>query len=185
MSNKTPIGNGQQAKSRRLAAIAALVLLALAVAALAINSIRALHAWPSHGGAGDAGLRHGLGGIAPAGPRRPALMVLAGLLLVGAIAVLLTGRILAETFAAVGLFMLSTVAQRAEPSGCASRFPHRPTRAVMIWNPRSGRGQAAAAHLDAEARARGIEPIELRPGDDLQELVRDRSRCRRNCRRGR
>ena len=42
-----------------------------------------------------------------------------------------------------------------------------------MWNPRSGGGKAAAVHLDEQARARGIEPIELRPGDDLVQLVRD------------
>ena len=33
----------------------------------------------------------------------------------------------------------------------------------MIWNPKSGGGKATAAHLDVEARARGIEPIQLQP----------------------
>ncbi len=48
-----------------------------------------------------------------------------------------------------------------------------PKRPVVVWNPRSGGGKAAAVHLDEQARVRGIEPIELRPGDDLVQLVRD------------
>src|SRR6185369_13549222 len=49
----------------------------------------------------------------------------------------------------------------------------RPARPVLFWNPRSGGGKAARARLSDEARARGIEPIELVPGTDLEQLVRD------------
>jgi diacylglycerol kinase family enzyme len=175
MSNEVSIRNGHQAmKSRRLAAIAALVLLALAVTAMVLNSIRvfprglltAVLVALSFGTLWEAFRRPGR--------VRPALMVLAGLLLIAAVAALLTGRILAEAFVAIGLFLLSTVAaRRAFRTRIALPPAERPRRPVMIWNPRSGRGQAAAANLDAEARARGIEPIELRPGDDLHVLVRD------------
>ena len=44
---------------------------------------------------------------------------------------------------------------------------------MVFWNPKSGGGKALAANLADEARARGIEPIELKPGDDLEQLVRD------------
>jgi diacylglycerol kinase family enzyme len=49
----------------------------------------------------------------------------------------------------------------------------RPERAVVIWNPRSGGGKAVKHDLPGEARKRGIEPIELKPGDDLVQLVND------------
>ena len=42
----------------------------------------------------------------------------------------------------------------------------------MVWNPKSGGGKAVSNHLADEARKRGIEPIELKPGDDLEQLVR-------------
>jgi diacylglycerol kinase family enzyme len=48
----------------------------------------------------------------------------------------------------------------------------RPDRPVLFYNPKSGGGKAERFSLDTEARARGIEPIELTPGDDLAELVR-------------
>ena len=48
----------------------------------------------------------------------------------------------------------------------------RPERPVLFYNPRSGGGKAARFHVAREARRRGIEPIELRQGDDLEELVR-------------
>jgi diacylglycerol kinase family enzyme len=49
----------------------------------------------------------------------------------------------------------------------------RPAHPVLLWNPRSGGGKAARAHLCDEALARGIEPIEITPGIDLERLVRD------------
>ena len=48
----------------------------------------------------------------------------------------------------------------------------RPRRPVVFINPRSGDGKAARFRLAAEARARGIQPIVLRAGDDLAALVR-------------
>jgi diacylglycerol kinase family enzyme len=49
----------------------------------------------------------------------------------------------------------------------------RPQQAVLFFNPRSGGGKAERFHLEREAHRRGIVPIELRPGDDLERLVRD------------
>jgi diacylglycerol kinase family enzyme len=47
-----------------------------------------------------------------------------------------------------------------------------PRRPVLFFNPRSGGGKAERFALAKEARDRGIEPIELKPGDDLEVLVR-------------
>jgi hypothetical protein len=49
----------------------------------------------------------------------------------------------------------------------------RPRHPVLFFNPRSGGGKAARFHIGDEARARGIEPVELTPGADLETLVRD------------
>jgi diacylglycerol kinase family enzyme len=43
---------------------------------------------------------------------------------------------------------------------------------VLFFNPRSGGGKAERFALAQEAAERGIEPIELKPGDDLETLVR-------------
>ena len=48
----------------------------------------------------------------------------------------------------------------------------RPQRPVVVVNPRSGNGRAARAGLAAAARDRGIDVLELRPGEDLAALVR-------------
>ncbi|HEY6671967.1 MAG TPA: diacylglycerol kinase family protein [Solirubrobacterales bacterium] len=47
----------------------------------------------------------------------------------------------------------------------------RPERPVLFYNPKSGGGKAERFGLADEARARGIEPIELTRGADLAELV--------------
>jgi diacylglycerol kinase family enzyme len=47
--------------------------------------------------------------------------------------------------------------------------PHHP---VLFYNPKSGGGKAEKFHLADEARSRGIEPIELTLGTDLEQLVR-------------
>ena len=47
-----------------------------------------------------------------------------------------------------------------------------PRRPVLFYNPKSGGGKAEKFHLADEARARGIEPIELKLGTDLEQLVR-------------
>jgi diacylglycerol kinase family enzyme len=47
----------------------------------------------------------------------------------------------------------------------------RPSHPVLFWNRRSGGGKVERFHLCEEARARGIEPIELTSGTDIEELV--------------
>jgi hypothetical protein len=48
----------------------------------------------------------------------------------------------------------------------------RPERAVLFYNPKSGGGKATRFHLADEARKRGVEPVELKLGEDLRELAR-------------
>jgi diacylglycerol kinase family enzyme len=49
----------------------------------------------------------------------------------------------------------------------------RPRHPVLLMNPKSGGGKAVKFDLERECRDRGIEPIVLRPGDDLLELAED------------
>jgi diacylglycerol kinase family enzyme len=48
-----------------------------------------------------------------------------------------------------------------------------PKRAVLFYNSKSGGGKAEKFKLAEEARRRNIEPIELKLGTDLEQLVRD------------
>jgi diacylglycerol kinase family enzyme len=55
-----------------------------------------------------------------------------------------------------------------------SRTPAPPARhPTLIMNLKSGGGKAERFHLEDECRARGIEAIVLRPGDDLLQLAED------------
>lgn len=49
----------------------------------------------------------------------------------------------------------------------------RPAHPVLIMNPKSGGGKAERFRLADECAKRGIEPVLLRPGDDLLQLARD------------
>jgi diacylglycerol kinase family enzyme len=106
------------------------------------------------------------------GPARAAGLSVAGLALAGAVALLLTGGSLLLQLLVVAGLLVSLAAARATlavhvtlPSASAPRRP------VLFFNPRSGGGKAERFSLAAEARARGIEPIELKPGKDLEALV--------------
>jgi diacylglycerol kinase family enzyme len=59
-------------------------------------------------------------------------------------------------------------ASRARSNGRTRRSVRK---GVLIINPRSGGGKAERWQLPAEARKRGIEPLMLRPGDDLAQLA--------------
>ncbi len=61
-------------------------------------------------------------------------------------------------------------AEAAGPAGPAGRRA-RARHGVLIMNPRSGGGKAVRFGLADECRARDIEPVELRPGDDLRQLA--------------
>ena len=106
----------------------------------------------------------------------PRYILLAGfaLLLVAAVVVVLTGERLGVGLVAVALLLAGVgLAGRVFTVRVALPAAEPPKRAIVIWNPKSGGGKAVSNNLADEARARGIEPIELKPGDDLEQLVRD------------
>lgn len=80
-----------------------------------------------------------------------------------AVALLLVAASLAATSAAFS---------GAGPSSldAAPALP-KPTRPVLLMNPRSGGGKAEKFDLPTRCRERGIEPIVLQPGDDLLALA--------------
>jgi diacylglycerol kinase family enzyme len=158
---------------RRLAAVFALVVgaatLALAIA-VAINQfprglallscvlIAAASAWY---------------GLRRRGIARVVGVIVAAVALAGAVALIVAGGArLVDLLIVAGLLVSLTAASAAFtvhvdlPSATAPRQP------VLFFNPRSGGGKAERFQLAKEARDRGIEPIELKPGDDLEVLVR-------------
>jgi diacylglycerol kinase family enzyme len=160
--------------SRRTAAISALVLITAGLLVMAYTATRSFPRGLVAVGCLLLAMVAAWEALRRRGSARTALAVVGIVLLVGFIAVLVTGRILVEAILMAVLFAFAAAAARTAfrihvPLPAAEA----PKRAVVIWNPKSGGGKALAANLDAEARARGIEPIELRPGDDLIQLVRD------------
>jgi len=108
------------------------------------------------------------------GTGRTVALVAAAGLIVAAVVVLVAGGVILEGLIAVGLLVAGLAAAKAALTVHATLPPApRPSHPIMVWNPRSGGGKAVTHHLADQARARGIEPIELTPGDDLVTLVRD------------
>ena len=105
---------------------------------------------------------------------RHVLLVAVALLLVAAVVVVVTGDRFGVGLAAVALLLASvSAARRAFRVHEVLPAADPPRRPIVVWNPRSGGGKAVSNNLADAARARGIEPIELKPGDDLEQLVRD------------
>src|SRR4051794_2301227 len=108
------------------------------------------------------------------GAARSALLIGVLLLLVAAVVTVLTGDRIGVGLAAAGLLVLGGgCARRAFSVHVVLGAATPPSKPVVIWNPRSGGGKAVSNNLADEARARGVEPIELKPGDDLVQLVRE------------
>ena len=110
-------------------------------------------------------------GLVRRGVVRWVALALAAMLALGVLEVLLDRRVVDRLIIA-GLLWLAVSAACA---AFAIRVPlakaGRPRRPVLFINPRSGGGKAERFRLADEAKARGIEPVELAPGDDLATLV--------------
>ena len=113
-------------------------------------------------------------GVLRRGIARVAGFSVAGLALAGAVALLLAGGSRFSDLLVLAGLLVTLAAARAAlvvhvdlPSASAPRRP------VLFFNPKSGGGKAERFSLVTEARARGIEPIELGPPWDLERLVRD------------
>jgi len=158
--------------TRRLAAAASLLLLIAAVA-LAVDA--AVNSFP-HGltvlacvaGAGAAAWW----GVVRGGPALATALVVAMALLAGAVVLVVTEGSPLQNALVIAAFLLALGAARV------AFAPHvdwpevrPPKRPVLFYNPKSGGGKAERFHVAEEARARGIEPIELQPGEDLAKLV--------------
>ena len=107
------------------------------------------------------------------GVARAAGLGVAALALVGALVLIaVDGTRFADLLIIAGL-LVSLAASRAAFANHVDlpRAP-APRNAVLFFNPKSGGGKAERFKLADEARARGIEPIELGPPWDLEALVR-------------
>lgn len=158
----------------RLAAILALVLAALTLAAATYSVIanfpRGLILAAVLIGAATAGWY----GLIRRGTRRVVGLGLAAVLVLTAVLIVILDGGVGE-FVLVGATAFGTVAATKAAFAIHVPLPGAadPARPVLFFNPKSGGGKAEQFKLADEARARGIEPIELIPGSDLERLVRD------------
>ena len=112
-------------------------------------------------------------GVLRRGVARVAGLGVAALALAGAVVLIaVEGARFADLLIIAGL-LVSLAASRAAFTIHVDlpRVP-APSHAVLFFNPKSGGGKAERFKLADEARARGIEPIELGPPWDLEALVR-------------
>ncbi len=99
---------------------------------------------------------------------------LGALALAGAIAlIVLEGKPVLDLLIALALAGSVIAARSAFTTHVRLPAASRPARPVMFYNPLSGGGKAQRFHLADEARRRRIDPIELRRGEHLEQLVRD------------
>lgn len=113
-------------------------------------------------------------GLIRTGAARLAGTALAAILLLAAVVlVTVDGGVLESALIAAGA--LATIAATKAAFALRTPLPRAPdpSRPVLFFNPKSGGGKAERFNLAEEARARGIEPVELVPGSDLERLVRD------------
>ena len=112
-------------------------------------------------------------GVVRRGVARLAGLAVAVLALAGAVALLVADdSSLDELLVVVGLLIALAASRAAVGMHVDLPDASAPEHPVLLFNPRSGGGKAERFALADEARARGIEPIELKQGDDLETLVR-------------
>ncbi len=159
---------------RRVSAAAALVCLVAAVVAAAIEIVRDLPRGILTIALLAAGVVVAWQALLRRGRARGVLAAGVALLFLAAVVVVLSGDRFGFGLAAIALLIVGVaIARPVFRADAALQDAVPPNRAVVVWNPRSGGGKAVSNNLPEEARARGIEPIELQPGDDLTQLVRD------------
>jgi diacylglycerol kinase family enzyme len=107
------------------------------------------------------------------GVARVAGLSVAGLALAVALVLIVAGGVFLVDFLVLAGLWVSLAAARATQTARVDlpRSP-APRRPVLFFNPRSGGGKAERFQLAKQASERGIEPIELQGGDDLETLVR-------------
>jgi diacylglycerol kinase family enzyme len=160
--------------SRRLGAIAALAGAVVALTAVGIAFVEAFPRGLAVPLCTIAALVFAWLGLLRRGARRLIAFVLAALALGTAIGVLLSGGHVLE-------LLVFLVASAVGSAGARSAFAQRkklrvcapPSHPVLFVNPRSGDGRAGRVGLQDRARKRGMEVVELGPGDDLELLVRE------------
>jgi diacylglycerol kinase family enzyme len=160
--------------SRRLAAIASLLLMAASIIAAGVVAVERFPRGVSVLACVVAAAAAAWWALTRRGRARAGALAGAGALLAGAVALVVIERGVLEDALILAAFLLSIEAARrafAAPAKLAAAPP--PQRPVLFYNPKSGGGKAERFRVAHEARARGVEPVELHRGDDLAGMVHD------------
>lgn len=112
-------------------------------------------------------------GIRRLGTIRVVLLLLSGASLVLSMVLMVRGQMLLDLVFIVCCAALSVVCAK-QVFRLKVHLPPapRPEHPVVVWNPNSGGGKAAAANLPEEAQSRGITAIEMTKDVDLATLVK-------------
>jgi diacylglycerol kinase family enzyme len=160
--------------SRRLAAIASLVLLAASAVLAVVVAVQRFPRGVTVLACLAGALWAAWWALVHRGAVRFVAAALAGVLLVGAVVlVVLEGRVLEDALILVGIVLSLAAARGVFAVHATLPAASAPKRPVLFYNPKSGGGKAERFQVAREARARGVEPVELHLGDDLATLVRD------------
>ncbi len=157
---------------RRVMAIAALLLLAASVVLAVVVGIQRFPRGLSVLACVAVAVAFAWWALIHRGPRRVVGVIGAGVLLVAAVLlVVLDGGVLVDALILAGLLLSIAAARRVFTVHVTLPAGSTPQHPVLFYNPKSGGGKAERFHVAREARARGVEPVELHLGDDLGELV--------------
>jgi diacylglycerol kinase family enzyme len=160
--------------SRRLAAIVSLVLIAASVGLAVVVGVQRFPRGLSVLACVAVALAAAWWALVHRGAARLIGAAVAGVLLVGAVVlVVFEGGVLEDALILAGLLVSVGAASRVFAVHLKLPAASPPKRPVLFYNPKSGGGKAERFHVAREARARGVEPVELHLGDDLGTLVRD------------
>ncbi|MFI5123344.1 MAG: diacylglycerol/lipid kinase family protein [Vicinamibacteria bacterium] len=107
------------------------------------------------------------------GLTRGLALAAAAIAFAAALLLMLDERLLEISLIVGGMLVAGALARFAISERAQLASVPAPQHPALIFNPKSGGGKAERFSLAAEARARGIEPIELTPGKDLERIARD------------
>jgi diacylglycerol kinase family enzyme len=174
---------GQPSPPRRIAAILALAAYAAVVVALLValadDVLALIGAWVAALIAAAAAFAS----LTRRGAWRVIASVVAVVAAIAVVVILFAAEAVIELVAFVALavvavllsrFALATdpiAMRRHAPPGMQVTTP--PRHPVLLMNPKSGGGKVEKFNLVEESERRGIEPVVLSPGDDLEQLARD------------
>jgi diacylglycerol kinase family enzyme len=160
--------------SRRLAAIVSLVLIAASVGLAVVVGVQRFPRGLSVLACVAVALAAAWWALVHRGAARLIGAGLAVAVLAGAVVlVVFEGGVLKDALILAGLVVSVDAARRVFTVHVKLPRASPPKRPVLFYNPKSGGGKAERFHVAREARARGVEPVELHLDDDLGTLVRD------------